>query len=130
MSRKVLELKGYKSLRALNAFNALLLGLKMIPDYMGESYEDFLNRIAAMPPEDQAIMIRKAALFVELQKEEVEAIVGFCTDPNGIPYEAANMGNLDPKELVEVIVAVCSEIGKMKIDFVTPNEKKKSETTQ
>ena len=128
--RKVLELKGYKSLRALNAFNALVLGLKMIPEYMGESYEDFLNKISAMPEADQNMMLKKAALFVELQKEEVEAIVSFCTDKNGIPYEASNMGNLDPKELIEVIVSVCSEIAKMKIDFVTQNEKKKSGTSQ
>lgn len=128
--RKVLELRGYKSLRALNAFNALLLGLKMIPAYMAESYEDFLNRISAMPEADQLKMIREAALFVELQKEEVEALVGFCCDKNDVPYEAANLKNLSPKELIEVIVAVCGEIAKMKIDFVTPNEKKKSETSQ
>ena len=117
-------------MRALNAFNALLLGLKMIPAYMAESYEDFLNRISAMPEADQLKMIREAALFVELQKEEVEALVGFCCDKNDVPYEAANLKNLSPKELIEVIVAVCGEIAKMKIDFVTPNEKKKSETSQ
>lgn len=130
MRHKVLELKGYKSLRALNAFNALLLGLKMLPSYMAESYEDFLNRISGMAEADQRKMIREAALFVELQKEEVEAIVGFCADKNGVPYEASNLKNLGPDELVEIIVAVSMEIAKMKIDFVTPNEKKKSETSQ
>ena len=128
--RKVLELKGYKSLRALNAFSALMLGLKMIPEYMGETYEAFLNRVSGMPEADQLKMIRQAALFVELQKEEVEALVGFCCDKNGVPYEAANMKTLSPDELIEIIVAVCGEIAKMKIDFVTPNEKKKSETSQ
>lgn len=128
--RQVLELRGYKSLRALNAFNALMLGLKMVPAYMGESFEDFLNRISGMAEADQEKMVREAAMLVELQKEEVEAIVCFCTDKNGVPYEAANLKNLSPKELIEVIVAVCMEIAKMKIDFVTPNEKKKSETSQ
>lgn len=130
MSRQVLPLKGYKSLRALNAFNALVLGLKMIPEYMATPYEDFLNRLSAMSEADQKQMLKKAALFVELQKEEVEAIVCFCTDKNGVPYEAANLKNLSPEELIEVIVEVCGEIAKMKIDFVTPNEKKKSETSQ
>lgn len=128
--RKVAELRGYKSLRALNAFSALTLGLKMLPAYMAETYEDFLNRLSAMPEADQLKMLREAALFVELQKEEVEALVGFCSDKNGVPYEAANLKNLGPDELIEVIVAVCGEIAKMKIDFVTPNEKKKSETSQ
>lgn len=127
---KVLELKGYKSLRALNAFNTLMLGLKMLPDYMGETYEAFLNRITQMPEGDQLKMIREAALFVELSPEEVEAIVSFCANKHGVPHEAATMKTLGPDEMIDMIVAVCGEIAKMKIDFVTPNEKKKSETSQ
>lgn len=121
---KVLELKGYKSLRALNAFNALMLGLKMLPQYMGEDYEPFLNRIQQMPPDDQRKMIEQAAKFVELQKEEVEALVCFCADKNGIPYSSENMKNLKPDQLIEIIVAVCFEIAQIKIDFVTSSEKK------
>lgn len=127
---KVLELRGYKSLRALNAFNALMLGVKMLPAYMGESYEDFLTRVHSMPAEDQEKVIREAALFVELQKEEVEAIVAFCADKNGVPYSAENMKNLGAGELVEMIVAVCCAIAKIKIDFVSENEKKNSQTSQ
>ncbi len=122
--RTVAPLKGYKSLRALNAFNALILGLKMLPAYMGESYEAFLSRIQEMPDADQKKMIREAALFVELQKEEVEALVCFCSDPNGIPYTAENLNNLGPDELVEVITAVGFEISKIKIDLITDKEKK------
>lgn len=121
---KVLELKGYKSLRALNAFNTLMLGLKMLPAYMGESYEDFLTRIQEMPHGDQRKMIKEAALFVELQKEEVEALVCFCADKNGVPFRAENLGNLKPDEILEVIVEVCSEISKIKIDFISETEKK------
>lgn len=121
---KVLELRGYKSLKALNAFHALMLGLKMLPAYMGESYEDFYARVSEMDAASQEKLIREAALFVELQKDEVEALVGFCCDPNGVPYSAENVKNLGPKELVEVIVAVCVEISKIKIDLVTESEKK------
>lgn len=121
---KVLELRGYKSLRALNAFNALMLGLKMLPAYMGEDYEAFLNRIHNMGPDDQKKMIREAAMFVELQKEEVEAIICFCTDKNGVPYTSENLKNLGPGQLIELIVAVCFEIAQIKIDFVSDAEKK------
>lgn len=121
---RVLELKGFKSLRAMNAFHALMLGLKMLPAYMGEGYEEFFARIQSMPPSDQEKMIREAALFVELQKEEVESIICFCADKNGVPYSSENLKNLGPKELVDIIVAVCLEISKIKIDFVTDAEKK------
>lgn len=121
---KVLELRGFKSLRALNAFNTLMLGLKMLPAYMGESYEVFFDRVSKMSPEDQEKLIREAAVFVELQKEEVEALVGFCADPNGVPYSAENVKNLGPKDLHEAVVAVCKEIAKIKIDLVGEAEKK------
>lgn len=121
---RVLELKGYKSLRAFNAFNALMLGLKMLPMYMGESYEEFLRRLQDMPREDQKKMIREAAMFVELEKEEVAALIAFAADKNGVPYSHENMKNLGPDDLVNIIVEVCAEISKIRIDFVSDNEKK------
>lgn len=121
---RTVELRGFKSLRALNAFHTLMLGLKMLPSYMGETYEEFYARVADMPSEDQEKMIREAALFVELQKEEVEALVCFCLDPNGVPYSPENLKNLGPKDLHEIIVAVCVEISKIKIDLVGERQKK------
>jgi len=122
--RKVLPLVGFKALRAFNAFHALLLGVKMLPAYMGESYEDFLARIEEMPPDDQRKILLAGARHVNLEKEELESLICFCTDKNGVPYSSENMKNLDPAELVEVIVAVCLEIGKIKITFVSESEKK------
>jgi hypothetical protein len=120
----VLPLRGYKSLRALNAFHTLMLGLKMLPSYMAESYEEFFERVSKMPPKDQEKIIREAALFVELSQDEIEALVCFCTDNNNVPYGPENLKNLGPDELIEIIVAVCFEISKIKIDLVTENEKK------
>lgn len=121
---KVLELKGYKSLRAMNAFHALMLGLKMLPSYMTESYEDFFGRIQEMSEKDQLKMIKEASLFVELSKEEVEALVCFCADKNGVPYTAENLKSLKPNEILNMVVAVCAEISKIKIDLVSESEKK------
>jgi hypothetical protein len=101
-----------------------MLGLKMLPQYMGESYEEFLARIHEMPEEDQKKMITEAAMFVELSKEEVEALTCFCIDKNGVPYTAENLKNLNPKEQVEIIVSVCMAIAKIRIDFITESEKK------
>lgn len=121
---KIRELRGHKSLRALNAFHTLMLGLKMLPEYMAISYESFFERVDSMPHSDKLKLIREAAMFVELQKEEVEAIMSFVEDANGVPYTAENVKNLDPKQLVEAIVSVCGELAKMKIDLVSDDEKK------
>lgn len=120
----VLPLVGYKSLRAFNAFHALMLGLKMLPQYIGEDYEKFYSRLDKMEPEDQKKMIKEAALFVELDKTEVEAIICFCCDPNGVPYTKENLKSLAPNQIIDIIVAVCMEIVSIKVDFVTEDEKK------
>lgn len=121
---KVRELKGYKSLKALNAFHALMLGLKMLPEYQAVSYEDFFELVERLPPDGQEAMIRRAAQFVELKQDEVEAIVCFVEDNNGVPYDATNLKNLNPLELVEIIVAVCKAIAAIRIGLVTEDEKK------
>lgn len=121
---EVSRLEGYKSLRALNAFHTLMLGLKMLPAYGAIPYEEFFQTMSEMPDEDKKKLITEAALLVNLEKEEVEAMVCFCKDKNGVPYSAENMKSLSPAELVEVIVSVAFEITKFKIDFVTGAEKK------
>ncbi len=121
---KVAELKGFKSLRALNVFHTLMLGLKMLPAYMTEQYEEFYEKLSKMEPASQEKLIREAALFVELQKEEVEALVCFCSDPNGVPYSKENLASLGPDQILEVIVSVCMEISKIKIDIISEREKK------
>ncbi len=126
---KVLDLKGYKSLKAFNAFHTLMLGLKMLPSYQMESYEDFLFKVDRMPEEDQEKCIREAAMFVTLQQEELEAILCFCTDKNGVPYGSANLKNLNPRELIDCIVAVSMEISKIPTGLIPENEKKNLKTS-
>lgn len=120
----VRELRGYKSLRALNAYSALILGMKMLPAYMGQSYEEFLAMVEAMPEKDQRRLFKEGASFVELSKEELEAIGAFVEDVNGVPYSAENIKNLKPTELVNMIVEVAMAMVAIKVDFVSNAEKK------
>lgn len=125
LARKVLPLKDYKSLRALNAYCALMIGMKMIPAHQHLTLEEFFALVEAMEPEDQLKVLTNGAKIVELQPEEVKALVCFCTDKNGVPYTAENLKNLGPGELVEIIVTVCMEVLKnIHIDLLTAEEKK------
>jgi flagellar motor switch/type III secretory pathway protein FliN len=123
---KILPLKGYKSLRALNAFHALLLGLKMLPAYIAEDYETFYARFQDKEDSDKERFLREAAVFVQLSQDEVESLVSFATDRNNIPYSQTNLKNLNMDEIHDIIVAVCMEIGRIKIELVTEDEKKNS----
>ena len=120
-----LPLKGVKSLRALNAFHALLLGLKMLPAYIGESYESFSGTFRTRPDEEKERFLREAASFVQLEPDEVEALLTFVADDNGVPFSSVNLKNLGPGEILDAVVLVCCEIGKIRIDFVNDAEKKK-----
>lgn len=125
LNRKCLPLKDYKSLRALNAYCALMIGIKMLPAYCHYTLEEFFALVEAMEPEDQVKVLINGAKIVELAPEEVKALVCFCTDKNGIPYVAENIKSLGPSELVEVIVTVCMEILRnIDIDLITKEEKK------
>lgn len=126
---KVSEIKGYKGFRAFNAFHKLMLGLKMLPHYLAKPYEQFFDMIAEMPAEDQRKVIREAAVFVDLEKEELEAMACFAHDPNGVAYEPSNLKNADPQVILNIIESVGFEIVKFRIDSVTETEKKNSETS-
>ena len=123
--QKLLPLKGFKSLRAMNAFHTLLLGLKMLPAYMAEDYVTFFAKFKDKTAAEKETSLREALAFVQLSSEEVEALCSFATDRNGIAYGASNIANLKPDELFETIVAVCMEIGRIEIKLVTEEEKKK-----
>lgn len=123
---KVLPLKGYKSLRALNAFHALLLGLKMLPAYIMQDYESFYEGFKHKTEAEKEKLLREAAVFVQLGQDEVEALISFATDKNGIAYQSANMKSLPLDEMHSIIVAVCMEIGRIRIDLISDEEKKNS----
>ncbi len=127
---KVLELKGVKSLTALNAFSTLMLGLKMLPMYLEEGYVEFYERITQMPLADQETMIREALVFVNLRSDEVEALLSFCADANGVAYQTANIKNLGPNEIIDMAVAVCLKIAEIKINFISETEKKNLKISQ
>lgn len=121
---KTLSLEGMGSFWAFQAYHKILLGVKMLPSYISESYEDFYKRIEDMPAQDQEKIIREGALFVELSKNELESLTKFCVDSNGIPYTAENMRKMTPDQIFEIIVSVCLEIAKIRVNFVTESEKK------
>lgn len=122
---EVSGLSGYKGWRAYNVYHKLLLGLKMLPLYQHETYEDFFARIEEMPEEDQEKILREAVLFVDLELDEVLIMIGCIQDKNGIPYGPQQLKGMRPEEIFEALVSVAVKVSKIKINFVTKDEKKK-----
>lgn len=118
------ELKGLKSYFALQAYGKLLLGLKMLPMYMGEDYSAFFNRIEKMNESEQENIIRQGAFLVDLTHDEVLSLAKFCKDKNGVSYTDENLKNLPPDQIHEIIVCVCMAMARIKIRLTTESEKK------
>lgn len=121
---KCKELRGLKSYFALQSYGKLILGLKMLPMYMGETYEAFLKRIEQMSDKDQETIIREAAFLVDLTHDEILNLARFCTDVNGVPYTDENMKNLKADQIFEIIVTVCLECVKIRPQLLSDDEKK------
>lgn len=130
LKRKVLPLKDTKSLRAMNGFYAIMVGLSMIPEYQHLGPKGLTKIIEAMEFDDQLSVLTEGVKLIELDPKEVRALVCFCTDKNGVPYTEENVKNLGISELIEIVVTVCMHIiREIDIDLVTDDEKKKLETS-
>lgn len=125
LKRKVLPIVGYKGYLAAVSLQRLMLGLKMIPANMHLTMEELAEIIKAMTPADQLSTLTQAAMLVDLKQEELDAMICFCTDKNGVPYTAENRNNLAPNEYWEVIVTVCFHLIQFtRVDLISEEEKK------
>jgi hypothetical protein len=121
---KLLPLKDINSFWAFQSFHKLMLGLKMLPSYMGEQYEEFYARVEEMPDKDKEKLIREALIFVPLERSEILPLISFVTDDNGIPYGEAQLSSISPDKLFNIMAMVCIEISKIKVNFLNEPEKK------
>lgn len=126
---EVSPLVGLKALKAFQAFNRLLLGLKMLPAYIEEPYEQFYEAFLDKTDGEKETFLREALAFVDLEPFEVEAFASFAKDGNGIHYTPANLKNLKFDQIFEIVVAVGMEIGRIRVDLVSDSEKKNSQTS-
>lgn len=124
------ELKGLSSYSAMQVFYKLMIGLKMYAAYAHYTPEQFFDFISELSPENQDKIIREALLIVPMEREEMESLASFCCDSNGVPYRSENMKSLKPNQIFEILVKSCLELAKIKIDFITEDEKKNSEISQ
>lgn len=128
MSLKLLPLQGWKSLVALNGFHSMLLGVKMLPLYQEVGYEEFFMLFKDMSPEQQEKILRQGVAFVQMKQDEVEAILSFVVDANGIPF-SDNLRLLKPGAIVEGLIAVAMEFGRIEVGILSEDEKKKFPTS-
>ena len=124
MEIKLLPLKGPDSYWALQSYIKLLFGLKMLPMYMGQTLEEFFDHIEAMPVEDRKKIVREAVLMVTLDQGELNSLMKFAADKNGVRFSNENTAALSPSEFMEIIQAVAQAIAALEPNFLSVREKK------
>lgn len=121
----VRELKGIRSLKCLNVFHRVLLGLKLTPHYSTIPYPQFFEAFKFCDEQTKNHMLREAVSLVDLEHDEIEALLAFTEDSNKVAITAANIKNLGPDEIFNRVLAVLFEVGKIKVDLVTESEKER-----
>lgn len=125
MSSKVTDLIGLKGWNAYSVFQRLMIGVKMLPFYDQMSYEEFYNYLDELPPQEQLKYIKQALLLVKMEGSEVLTLIECCSDPNGIAYGEAHLKSMPLDKMFDLMVEACVELSKIKINFISEDEKKK-----
>lgn len=123
---KVLPLTGLKALRAFNVFYSLMLGYRMHPKNVLMSDIDFLKHFSNLSEEEKARELIEAVKFVPLEESEVNELICFCCDSNGVPLSALNTKEMTPDMIADIIVSVSLEFSKTKLFTIGAEELKKN----
>ena len=113
------NIKGIKGLYAFKALQTLLLSYFLLPEFkiQNEKYDDFLRRFSEMDDGEKKEVLNKALYFAGIEPAEIEALICFASDSNGVPYCKNNINNLSVEQLFNLIIDVCLEVSKIKVFF-------------
>lgn len=125
MMIKTKELRGLESVWALNAYHTLVRGLAIEQACMGQEMDATFAKFEALDAAGKERELRRAFTLVNLSEEDMQNLLRFALDANGIPYSDRPLKKTGPEELIEAMVAVCLEISKI-TPRVCPEDVKKN----
>jgi hypothetical protein len=116
---------GAKAMNALNIFQAALLALKMLPINLDITLDEFYYSFKGKSEAQRESDIRMAVSFLKLEEDELLTVVSFFKDANGIEMGRSHLKALGLKDQFEMTVSLLCEIGKIDIELISEDEKKK-----
>jgi len=121
---KILPLVNLKSVQAFCAYNNVLFGLHCSPSNMGKTDEQFFDWFDGLTEEEKEKQLRFGLSLAKISTEEMLDLCYFASDENGIQYTEINLKKLNPKEIIEIMLAVCIAMTKIKVNSVSDEQKK------
>jgi len=118
------EFRGINGVRAFHSALALRRSLYYIPkDVHHETFLELSNWFDKLDDENKRKYLK---LAIEdgawLEEKEIEALLKFAKDENGVPICKENIENLKPFEIDDLTLEVACEILKAKVFFYQMNK--------
>ena len=125
MAITVKELRGLKSVYAVNALSNLVYGLAVEQAHLGQDIETTYAKFEALDEAGQREQLKHALRLVNLSKEDMLNLLSFALDVNGIPYDEGRVKNMAPAEIMEAMLEVACKVAQtIKPRSITDDAKK------
>ena len=121
---KLLPLVNLKSVQAFCAYNNVLFGLHCSPAHLGKTDEQFYDWFDGLNETEKEKQLRFGLSLAKLSTEEMLDLACFASDENGIAFTEINLKKLNPIDILEILLAVCVAMSKIKVSSISEEQKK------
>lgn len=118
------QFKGLKGAKAYHSALSLVRSLWYIPkDVDHQTFEEMTGWFDQLNDDEKRKYLKLAVEDgAELTDQEIQSLLIFAKDQNGIPFGKENIENLTPFEIYETIIDVACNIFKLKVFFYQTNK--------
>lgn len=121
----VKELRGLKSVYAVNALSNLVYGLAVEQAHLGQDIETTYAKFEALDEAGQRAQLKHALRLVNLSKEDMLNLLSFAVDVNGIPYDEGRVKSMAPTDIMDAMLEVACKVAQaVKPRTITDDAKK------
>ena len=122
----VKELKGLKSIYAVNALSSLVYGLASEQAHLGQGIEETYAKFEQLDEAGQRIQLKHALQVVNLTQDDMLNLLCFALDPNGVPYDETRVKNMAPTDIMDAMLEVACKVAQTvkKTRSITEDSKK------
>ena len=122
----VKELRGLKSVYAVNALSNLVYGLAVEQAHLGQDIEETYAKFEALDEAGQRKQLKHALRIVNLTQEDMLNLLSFALDVNGVPYDEGRIKTMPPTDIMDAMLEVACQVAKVIKPRSITNDAKKN----
>lgn len=106
----VKELRGLKSVYAVNALSNLVYGLAIEQAHLGQDIEETFAKFEKLDEAGQREQLKHALRVVNLGQDDMLNLMSFALDANGVPFDEARVQRMQPTEILDAMLEVACKV--------------------